>query len=35
LTDEQAAAIERDLRDLYPYQVLYFRGEAGENKDQG
>jgi endonuclease/exonuclease/phosphatase (EEP) superfamily protein YafD len=30
LADEQAAAIERDLRDLYPYQVLYGHGVHGK-----
>jgi vancomycin resistance protein VanJ len=30
LADEQAAAIERGLRDLYPYQVLYGHGVSGK-----
>jgi vancomycin resistance protein VanJ len=30
LTDEQAVAIERDLCDLYPYQVLYGYGIPGK-----
>lgn len=30
LTDEHATAIERDLRDLYPYQSLYGYGIPGK-----
>jgi len=30
VTGEQAAAVERDLRDLYPYQVLYGYGVPGK-----